>query len=287
MKKLSLILLILLSTLAYSQESKLKTLAHLPEHLQEISGIEILKGSPLIWAVNDSGNSSVVYGFNTKGEIEKEVEIENVHNIDWEDLAIDHKGTLYIGDFGNNESDREDLAIYIVKDFLKQGEKAKAEKIEFSFEDQAHFPAKKDNRNFGSEAFIYKNDSLYIFTKNRSKHPDGTVKLYQLPAKPGNYKAKKIASYRTCNSGSHECWITAASISKDQKSIVLLSEKYIWRFTEFSGNNFFDGKIKQYEIPGNPTQKESICFKNSHTVYIADEQESKKTGRNLYEFSLK
>ena len=75
MKKLSLILLFFLSTLTYAQENTLKTLAHLPEHLQEISGIEILEGSPLIWAINDSGNSSVVYGFTTDGEIVKEVEI--------------------------------------------------------------------------------------------------------------------------------------------------------------------------------------------------------------------
>tara|TARA_B100000378_G_scaffold212214_1_gene175254 strand:+ start:871 stop:1734 length:864 start_codon:yes stop_codon:yes gene_type:complete len=287
MKKLSLILLFFLSTLTYAQENTLKTLAHLPEHLQEISGIEILEGSPLIWAIIDSGNSSVVYGFNTDGEIVKEVEIEDVHNIDWEDLAIDKKGTLYVGDFGNNESDREDLAIYIVKDFLDQEEKAQAEKIEFSFEDQENFPAKKDNRNFGSEAFIYKDGNLYLFTKNRSKNPDGTVNLYQIPAKAGKYKAKKISSFQTCDSGSHECWITAASISEDEKSIVLLSEKYVWKLTDFTANNFFNGKILQYELPGKSTQKESICFKDKNTVYIADEQESKKKGRNLYEFSLK
>lgn len=287
MKKLSIFLFFIIFQTCLAQENTLAKLARLPEHLQEISGIEILEDSPLIWAINDSGNSSVVYGFTVEGEIKKEVEIEDVHNIDWEDLAIDNNGTLYIGDFGNNESDREDLAIYIVKNFLAQGETAKAEKIEFSFEDQENFPAKKDNRNFGSEAFIYKDGSLFLFTKNRSKHPDGTVKLYQLPAKPGNYKAKKIASYKTCDSGSHECWITAASISKDEKTIVLLSEKYIWKLTNYTANNFFNGKIKQFAIPGKTSQKESICFKDENTVYIADEKESKKKGRNLYEFSLK
>ena len=273
-------------SLVFGQNQSLKEIKHLSKKLAEISGIEILKGSDLIWAINDSGNPNVVYGFTQHGKLKKEIEIENAENVDWEDLAKDNHGNLYISDTGNNHSDREDLTIYMVEDFLQQKKKAKAKKIEFSFEDQDEFPADDDDMNFGSEALIYKSGNLYLFTKNRSKHPDGTVNVYKLPAKPGKYKAKKIGSYKTCK-GKRECWITAASINIEENEVILLSEEHVWRLSNFKGDDFFGGDIQEYDIPGKRTQKESICYKNSTTAFLADEKEGKKKGRNLYEFSLK
>ena len=124
-----------------------------------------------------------------------------------------------------------------------------------------------------------------MFTKNRSENPDGTVNVYKIPATPGKHVAKKIGSYQTCN-GKRECWITAASINKEENEVILLSEEHVWKLSNFKEDDFFGGKIEQYDIPGKRTQKESICYKNSNTVFIADEKESKKKGRNLYEFSL-
>lgn len=273
-------------TSCVGQNESLKEIKHLSKELTEISGIEILEGSDLIWAINDSGNPNIVYGFTQKGELQQEIEIENAENVDWEDLAKDNRGTLYIADTGNNDNDREDLTIYIIEDFLQQKEEATAKKIEFSFEDQEAFPADDENMNFGSEALIYKDEFLYMFTKNRSKHPDGTVNVYKLPAKPGTYKAKKIGSYQTCE-GKRACWITAASINPEENEVILLSEEHVWKLSDFEGDDFFGGNIQQYDIPGKRTQKESICYKNSTTAFLADEKESKKKGRNLYEFSLK
>ncbi|MDR6301086.1 hypothetical protein [Mesonia maritima] len=277
----SLLFFLSLSTFAQS----VTKLAELPKDLEEISGIEKLTNSSLIWGINDSGNEPIVYGFSEEGEIEQEVEIENAENVDWEDLATDFNGTLFIGDFGNNDNNRKNLSIYIVKNFLHQGEKAKAEKINFTFEDQKKFPAKKGNRNFGSEAFIYKDGYLYIFTKNRTKHSDGTVNLYKIPAQAGTYQAKKIDTYKTCDNNRHGCWITAASINKENTEILLLSEEKIWRIKDFKNDHFFNGNIESYTIEGNQTQKESICFKNENTAYLADEENGDE-GRNLYEFTF-
>ncbi|WP_121665466.1 hypothetical protein [Mesonia aquimarina] len=283
MSRLIPLLFLIFSIHTFSQS--LSSLAKLPKDLEEISGIERLHNSNLIWGINDSGNQPIVYGFSENGEIEKEVEIENAKNIDWEDLATDHNGTLFIGDFGNNANDRKNLSIYIVNGFLQQGDTAKAEKIEFTFEDQTEFPAKKGNRNFGSEAFIYKDGYLYIFTKNRTKHSDGTVNLYKLPAKAGNYKAKKIDTYKTCNNNRHGCWITAATINQENNQILLLSEEKIWRIKDFKEDHFFQGKIESYTLEGDQTQKESICFKNKNAAYLADEENGDE-GRNLYEFTF-
>ena len=42
------------------------------------------------------------------------VRIENARNYDWEDISSDPEGRLYIGDIGNNDSARRNLAIYVV-----------------------------------------------------------------------------------------------------------------------------------------------------------------------------
>ena len=128
---------------------------------------------------------------------------------------------------------------------------------------------------------------IYIYLqKTEVNIPDGTVNVYKLPAKSGKYKAKKIGSYKTCK-GKRECWITAASINTEENEVILLSEEHVWKLSNFKDDDFFGGDIQQYDIPGKRTQKESICYKNSTTAFLADEKEGKKKGRNLYEFSLK
>ena len=88
----------------------LTVVADLPKKLKEVSGIETVKGSNLIRMLNDGGNKARLYGLSTKGKIKKELKID-ARNNDWEDLTSDDEGNLYIGDFGNNRSDRKNLAI--------------------------------------------------------------------------------------------------------------------------------------------------------------------------------
>lgn len=93
-----------------SQED-LKTEFSLPKKLKEVSGIALSQDQKTIWAIEDAGNKNVVYGLNRQGELVTDVLVENVENNDWEDIAKDAAGNIYIGDFGNNENDRQNLSI--------------------------------------------------------------------------------------------------------------------------------------------------------------------------------
>lgn len=272
--------------LAFPQKENLKTLSHLDKDLDEISGMEILSGSDLFWGVNDAGNKNIVYGFDESGSIQKEVEITNAENVDWEDLTKDDHGTLFIGDFGNNKNDRKDLAIYVISDFVNQGKKAKAEKIEFTYEDQTDFDPDKDEMVYGCEAFIYFKDNLYLFTKNRSKHDFGYFDIYKIPATPGKHTARKIGSQKTCDDEKTNCWITSATMNPARDVLFLNSNTSLWKFSEFEGDNFFDGKSKHYSLGDEYTQKESVTYKDETHVYLSDEETKHDTGRNLYEFEM-
>jgi hypothetical protein len=273
---------ILLITTLGCDTGNLLVKADLPRSLKEVSGTEIASGSQLIWMLNDGGNKANLFGLNTKGKIEKKLKI-NAKNNDWEDLTSDPKGNLYIGDFGNNLSSRENLTILKVnhKD-LKSDSLVEIERISFKYSDQKKYPAKKKQRYFDCEAFFFYNDSLYLFTKSRVKTNFGKTSLYKIPAKKGNHIATLIGSFNTCDDLS--CWITSADISNDGTTVALLNHKSVWIFKDFKNDNFFSGNAKEYPFD-HESQKEALCFKSDNTLYITDES-SHGGGGNLYEFYL-
>lgn len=256
----------------------LTVLADLPGKLKEASGIETVKDSNLIWMLNDGGNSAEIYGLDLDGDIKEALEI-NAKNNDWEDLASDSNGNLYIGDFGNNANKRKNLAILKVKhEDLDKKSPISIERISFRFPDQTKYPPKKKSMGFDCESFFFLNDSLYLFTKNRVRGAFGKTKLYKIPAKRGQHTATYIGSYSLCDD--LECWITSADISDDGKKVVLLNHKSALVFTNFPEDRFFDGVVKEYLFE-HESQKEAVCFKTDNELYITDEK-SQGAGGNLY-----
>lgn len=261
----------------------LTTIYSLPKNLKEVSGITYSTEDSLLWTLEDSGNANVLFALNSEGLIAKEVTIKNVENIDWEDLTKDKEGNLYIGDFGNNENERQDLGIYKMDKKSLDNENAfPAYKISFSYPEQKNFPPKKKELLYDVESFFELNGNFYLFTKNRSKGFDGTVFIYKVPNRAGFHKAELIGDFKTCDDYDN-CAITSAAISPDQSKVVLLSHSKIWLFKNFSSDDFLSGIRTETELQHN-SQKEAICFKDNNTLLIADEK-VKKTGGTLYEIS--
>jgi hypothetical protein len=232
--------------------------------------------------LNDSGNKPELFLVSPKGKVQSILKID-AKNRDWEDLTSDEEGNLYIGNFGNNGNDSKKLSVLKVsKDSLNNENKTKIEKISFRYQDQEKFPPKKKHRYFDCEAFFYFKNNLYLFTKSRVKDDYGRTNLYKIPTTKGKHIAKLIGSFKTCNDLS--CWVTAADISDDGKTVALLTLNSVWTFTDFENDAFFDGEAKKYDL-GFESQKESICFKDNSTVYIADEYTA-GVGGNLYELKL-
>jgi len=264
-------------------KGNLTVLTDLPSVLNEVSGTETIAHSDLIWMLNDGGNPNKIYGLNTKGKIKKEILI-NAKNNDWEDLTSDELGNVYIGAFGNNLNNRKDLSVLkINSEDLIGSEIAEIERISFYFPDQKKFPPKKKKMHFDCEAFFHFNDSLYMFTKSREEHHYGKTNLYKIPAVKGNHEAQFIASFKTCDE--LPCWITSVDISNNGKQIALLTLDAVWLLSDYTKDNFFNGKAIQISFE-HESQKEGVCFKNDSTLYITDERSHGK-GRNLYELKIK
>jgi hypothetical protein len=284
MKFLCLSFFLALAVAPYCQMSMTK-IAELPEKMYETSGLVFYKDKYLI-THNDGGNKAEIYVFDLKGNSYKTIEVDDAKNNDWEDLAQDDEGRLYIGDFGNNLNKREACQIYILPKDFTDSDKTNSKKISFVYEDQQKFPPSKKDLNFECEAFFCKIDSLYLFTKCRTEPFSGVTNIYVIPDKSGDYVARKIGSVNLCSTDWRLCSVTAADYSEKYNLVVLLTYSRLYLLGGFKGNQFWNGNLKSYQLPL-VKQREAICFKGKNTWYLTDEYRKGLGGGNLYEVKLK
>ncbi|MGB0918293.1 MAG: T9SS type A sorting domain-containing protein, partial [Flavobacteriales bacterium] len=139
----------------------------------------------------------------------------------------------------------------------------------FSYPDQFNFPPVGNYGNFDLEAMFWHQDSLHLFSKDRSDPSTGYTKHYTLPTQSGTYVANLVDSFQT-NHPSFFLAITAADINEDESEVVLLSADKIWLFSNFAGTNYFGGDVAVLDLSVF-SQKEGICYRNGF-LYITDEE---------------
>lgn len=261
-----------------------RVMCALPSAIYESSGI-IVTGENEFWTHEDSGNSNDLYCLDTTGQILRTLKISNASNVDWEDIARDSQGRIYVADAGNNNNNRTNLVIYRIPNPSGiPGNNVNAEAIRFVFEDQTQFPPPRTNRNFDVEALIWHNDSLFMFTKNRSTPFNGYSKMYVLPSEPGEYIAKLVDSVFVgpdANSGR----VTASDIHPLTGELVLLTPTKMVSFSNYPVNRFFQGDRVDY-IFTNPTgQNEGLAFVSANRLYMTEEGSGMGPGL-LYEIVI-
>lgn len=84
--------------------------------ITESSGIVVSRRDPnLFWTHNDGGGKrQVLYGMTRYGKPLAEFRITGALLEDWEDIAADNSGHLFLGDIGNNDAKRGSLAVHQV-----------------------------------------------------------------------------------------------------------------------------------------------------------------------------
>lgn len=240
----------------------------IPSKLNETSGLIYFDN--LIWTLNDSGGENKIYGFNRQGNIQKEIEIKDADNNDWESICEDKKH-IYIGDFGNNSGQRKNQRIYIIdkKDIGNDNrQKVSSDQIKFTFKNQKTFWFLPRTTPFDCEAMINYNDNIYLFTKDWSNRK---TTLYKMPDKKGEYELSPIDSFNV------DALITGAAISSDKKTLFLVGYKMfkpiLWIFDKISEDKFFTSFNKRFELDEiNGAQTEGICVMGNDTLLISCEQ---------------
>jgi len=275
-----LILLGAVSSMAMSQENPFlgpMDSYRLEEDLEETSGLIYWEGS--LWTHNDSKDNELYRINPANGETTGRIELEDVVNTDWEDIAQD-ADYLYLGDIGNNSGNRKDLQILripkstLIKLSLSSPKKSslfenspeiprsEIEFISFSYEDQSDYSSRPHATDFDCEAMVVHRGQIYLFTK---EWISASTSVYSLPASPGHHIASKISEIPV------EGLITGADNSTDEDKVILcgynsLIQPFICVLEDPAGPAF---KKILLSLPSH--QVEGIAIKSEKEIYLSNE----------------
>lgn len=243
--------------------------AHLPNGLNEASGMAFI-GENAIAMINDGGNEAELFIVDTLGNLIMRPKLVGLANRDWESLCY-AKGRLYIGDFGNNNNSRQNLEVLVldISRLLSHEEWSLKGRIPFSYADQEAFPPIESSEwYFDLEAMVYHNDSLFLFTKNRTKPFDGLVRVYAISTKLKSQEAQYIKSFKTEVGLKHFNWVAGASIGPNGDDLFLLGYNKLWYVSNWRNSS----EIKAFPFSlGYFSQKEALACANNQ-IYFSEEK---------------
>ena len=80
---------------------RIGTILHPP--IREASGLVASRNfADVLWTITDSQGAAHLYAIQRSGKLLADYEVRGAANVDWESIAIDDRGFLYIADVGNN-----------------------------------------------------------------------------------------------------------------------------------------------------------------------------------------
>jgi hypothetical protein len=262
--------------------------------IDEMSGIVASRRYPgLYWVHNDSGDSARVFAIRETGALAlakyenrkadagkpdapkpyEGLGILGATNTDWEDIAYDGEN-LYLCDTGNNDNARRDLTVYAVREPNPNAvSTAKAfAAYQVAYPDQKEFPP-TGVWAFDCEAVVYRRGQLFFFTKQRiSRLPFDSTAAYVLDLKKAKTDRvnvlKKLGEAKGLGG-----WVTAADVSPDGKTVAILTQApgQSVHFFDMDQPNPLAKPLRTIKFQGGE-QCEAVCFKDSKTLIITNEQ---------------
>src|SRR5437660_6321296 len=213
--------------------------------IKESSGVVASRRyADVFWTHNDGGGpkKQVLYAIDRKGNTRASFPVIGVTLHDWEDLAIDSAGHLYIGDIGNNNGKRDALAVYKIKEPNPQGG---AERISPKRVWNLRFPGAP----FDCESlFVWKDDG-YVVSKVFN---NARAQIFRFPLKETN----RTLTLELVATTKIESPVTGADISADGTLLGLVAKDgaYVFRIdgdvTRVSNANPHHTKLKNEHIEG-------------------------------------
>lgn len=139
--------------------------------ITECSGVVRCSADTNVFWVHNDGPRARLYGIKRTGELVAEFPVLGGIFSDWEDIASDRQGNLYLGDIGNNDAIRRGIAVHQVKE-PKLADSGKPVQVERTY--QLRFP----DEPFDCESLFIWKEHGYVVSKVFN---DAKAGLYRFP----------------------------------------------------------------------------------------------------------
>lgn len=227
------------------------------------------------WTFNDHYDNCLYQIDSTNATIAETFCINGISSRDMEEISQDSL-YLYFGDMGNNRGDRHDLHILRISKESILNQTFAIDTIAFSYEDQTDFSVQPQATDFDCEAFVVKDDSIYLFTK---QWVSTQTTIYSLPKTPGTHIAQRRETYNVNG------LITGATYIPEYQLIVLCGYTYgrkvkvaslrpfIVLLYDYQDNRFFSGNKRRLNFKSTiKSQVEAIATYNGLDYYVTNER---------------
>lgn len=278
--------------------------------ITQSSGLAEDTNPQFIWTHNDQGNSTTILykvlpAINDQAAtIVKSVNILNTENLDWEDLAQDEAGNIYICQIGKNCNANSDPLECPTRFVFKIHKVSMASLNHPDSNDVTpttyyfKYPltgydinnCDSDDTVFvNSEAAVFKDNGIYMFSKNIwSKNTnncggwiEGYTYCFRIELAEGSTMENPIvATYhdkfnlkKSSSDIAAKYQVTGADINSAGDNLALITYGRIWQFKDFEGDDFFSGiKINNdYSNNGSDTITrgyEGVTFVNDEDLIL-------------------
>jgi hypothetical protein len=233
--------------------------------IQESSGIVASRQYPgVFWTHNDGGGrKSVIYAITRQGQSLSEFRINGAAIDDWEDIASDDQRRLYIGDVGNNDAKRRQLAVYQIEE---PDPRSAGGAVRITRGWQLRFP----KAPFDCESLFVWQTNGYVVSKVFN---DQQAEIYRFPLAEGTEPmALEFVSRLRIDSP-----VTGADISADGKRLGLVAKSGAFVY-QIDGDIARTGQLKPWHRKFRDHRIEACCF-------VADGLLATSESREIYLFT--
>ncbi len=229
--------------------------------LAECSGIVASRQYPgTFWVHNDGGGPrrQVLYAIRRSGETQAEFNVVDAMFGDWEDIAIDDQHRLYLGDIGNNDARRNEIAVHQVDEPNPAGPPGPVH-VRNSWRLRYPGPA------FDAEGLFVWKEFGYVVSK---VFKDERAELYRFPLA----STQKTVTLEFVARTKIESPVTAADISADGSRLALMAKAGAYLF-EIEGDIARVNKAKGSPVKFRHEHIEGCTFVPEGLLAVAESRE--------------
>lgn len=233
--------------------------------IKECSGIiPCGKDDNLFWTHTD-GPHPILYAINRSGKCVARFVVSGVTVIDFEDIARDDKGHLFIGDIGNNNAARSVIAVHKV-------DEPDPKKVSGIAPVLRSYRLTFPDKPFDCESLFIYGDYGYVVSKLFN---DGQAEIYRFYLADTNnlIKLQPVAKLQITSP------VTSADISNDGKLLALTAKNGVYCF-DINGDISSAGKLKPHFVKFKNEHIEGCCFVPDGLIVTSED-------RSIYLFTHK